>query len=65
MIPALAVSVRRLHDTNKSGWYYLMGFIPYVGGIIMLVFYASEGTLGKNKYGKTLKTLSPNKIHFY
>ena len=49
--PSLAVSVRRLHDSNKSGWFYLIGFIPYIGGIIMLVFYVTEGTNGKNQYG--------------
>lgn len=50
-IPTLAVTVRRLHDTGKSGWYYLMSFIPYVGGIIMLVFCATEGNRGPNQYG--------------
>lgn len=37
-IPSLAVSVRRLHDSNKSGWMILLGLIPFVGGIILLVF---------------------------
>jgi len=39
-IPSLALSVRRLHDTNQSGWMYLLAFIPYVGGIILLVLMA-------------------------
>lgn len=37
-IPSLALSVRRLHDSNKSGWMILLGLIPFVGGIILLVF---------------------------
>lgn len=51
MLPNIAVTVRRLHDTNKSGWYYLVSFIPYAGGIWMLVLTVAEGTNGTNKYG--------------
>lgn len=50
-IPALAVSVRRLHDQNKSGWFLLMQLIPWVGGIIIFVFMVSDGTMGSNQYG--------------
>jgi uncharacterized membrane protein YhaH (DUF805 family) len=41
IIPTLAIAWRRLHDTNRSGGYYFIGFIPFVGGIILLVFLAS------------------------
>ncbi|GAB1855866.1 DUF805 domain-containing protein [Flavobacteriaceae bacterium MHTCC 0001] len=51
IIPFLAVSVRRLHDTGKSGWYYLLTLIPYVGGIIMIVLMSQNGDVGKNQYG--------------
>ncbi|MYZ40788.1 MULTISPECIES: DUF805 domain-containing protein [unclassified Streptomyces] len=51
LIPGIAVSVRRLHDTDKSGWFLLFGFIPLVGGIILIVFCATAGTAGPNKYG--------------
>jgi len=51
LIPGLAVSVRRLHDIGKSGWYLLMGLIPCIGGIILLVFYATAGDPGENEYG--------------
>jgi uncharacterized membrane protein YhaH (DUF805 family) len=51
LIPGLAVSVRRLHDIGKSGWYLLMGLIPCLGGIILLVFYATAGDPGENEYG--------------
>ena len=51
LIPTIAVTVRRLHDINKSGWFYLVSFIPYAGGIWMLVLTVTEGTRGTNKYG--------------
>jgi uncharacterized membrane protein YhaH (DUF805 family) len=50
-IPSLAVAVRRLHDTDKSGWFILLGLIPLIGFIILIVFYAMEGTNGPNQYG--------------
>jgi uncharacterized membrane protein YhaH (DUF805 family) len=51
VVPALAVLVRRLHDQDKSGWFILLQFIPYVGGIIILVFMCLEGTKGENRFG--------------
>ena len=42
LVPNLAVSWRRLHDTGRSGAYYFLGFIPYVGGIILVVFLAQR-----------------------
>jgi uncharacterized membrane protein YhaH (DUF805 family) len=50
-IPGLAVQVRRFHDQDKSGWFILLGFIPYVGSIILLVFMCLEGTRGPNRFG--------------
>ena len=58
-VPTLAVTVRRLHDTNRSGWAYLISFIPLVGPIILLVFLCSEGTLGANLYGPDPKAEQP------
>lgn len=55
VIPGFAVLVRRLHDTNRSGWYFLIGLIPFIGGLIMLYFYFSEGTHGRNNYGNDPK----------
>ena len=52
VIPSFTVSVRRLHDIDKSGWYVFIYLIPFVGGIIMLVMLASVGTEGKNQYGE-------------
>lgn len=55
IIPYLALIVRRLHDTGKSGWYYLVSFIPFVGGIWMLVLLCTEGDYGENDYGSDPK----------
>jgi len=49
--PALAVIVRRLHDLGKSGWMILVGFIPLVGGILLLVWFLSDGQPQDNQYG--------------
>ena len=51
VIPSVAVQVRRFHDQDKSGWFALLGLIPYVGGLIILVFMLIEGTGGPNEYG--------------
>lgn len=49
-LPSLALSVRRLHDIGKSGWYILIGFIPYIGGIVMFIF-ALMKSAPDNRYG--------------
>ena len=54
-IPGLAVAVRRLHDIGKSGWYYLIGCIPLVGGIILLVWFCQDSQPGANEYGSNPK----------
>ena len=51
IVPSIAVQVRRFHDQDKSGWLILLGLIPYVGGLIVLVFMCIEGTRGSNEYG--------------
>lgn len=51
LIPSLAVSVRRLHDRDKSGWWLLLGLIPLIGGVILFIWYVSRGTVGPNSYG--------------
>jgi uncharacterized membrane protein YhaH (DUF805 family) len=55
IVPALAVLVRRLHDTNKSGWWALIGFVPVVGAIVLLIFTVTDSTLGDNTYGVSPK----------
>lgn len=59
LIPLLAVSVRRLHDVNKSGWMLLVNFIPFIGGIWYLVLSVMDGTAGDNQYGPDPKGRSP------
>ncbi|QJQ33412.1 DUF805 domain-containing protein [Sphingomonas lacunae] len=51
IVPGIAVQVRRFHDQDKSGWFVLLGFIPIVGGLIVLIFMFLEGTKGPNQYG--------------
>ncbi len=51
IVPGIAVTVRRFHDQDKSGWFVLLSFIPYIGGIIVLVFMFLEGTRGPNRFG--------------
>lgn len=51
LIPNIAISIRRLHDRNMSGWWLLLSLIPYIGGLVLLVFYVLPGTSGPNKYG--------------
>jgi|TARA_Y100000310_G_scaffold298067_1_gene331647 uncharacterized membrane protein YhaH (DUF805 family) len=51
LVPGIAVAVRRLHDSNRSGWWLLVTFVPIVGFIALIVFLASAGTSGPNDYG--------------
>jgi uncharacterized membrane protein YhaH (DUF805 family) len=54
LLPGLAVGVRRLHDTSRSGWWILIGIIPIVGWIVLLVFYLQDSH-PDNKYGPSPK----------
>ncbi len=58
IIPGIAVSVRRLHDVDKSGWMILIGLIPLIGAIWLLVLFATEGTPGDNQYGPNPKAVT-------
>jgi uncharacterized membrane protein YhaH (DUF805 family) len=51
LLPGLSVAIRRLHDTDRTGWWILIGLIPLVGFIVLLVFYLREGDAGENRYG--------------
>ena len=50
-LPGLSVAIRRLHDTNRTGWWILIALIPLIGFIVLLVFYLQEGDAGDNQYG--------------
>lgn len=60
LVPSFAVTIRRFHDQDKSGWFLLLGFIPGVGGLIVLVFMCLEGTRASNRFGADPKTMSLN-----
>ena len=51
LVPSIAVLVRRLHDSGKSGWYYFVSLIPIAGPIWLLILLCTEGTKGPNEYG--------------
>jgi len=55
LIPSVAVSVRRLHDTSRSGWWLLIALIPLIGAIVLLVFMVQDGKPGANQYGTNPK----------
>lgn len=60
LLPGLAVGARRLHDTDRSAWWLLIGLIPVVGVIVLLVFFVFDSTPGPNQYGPSPKhQLSP------
>lgn len=58
LLPGLAVSIRRLHDTNRSGWWLLIGLIPLLGTIVLLVFMALDSHPEENQYGPNPKLKS-------
>jgi uncharacterized membrane protein YhaH (DUF805 family) len=55
IIPSIAVTVRRLHDTSRSGWWFLISLIPIIGGIVLLVFMCLDSTPGTNAFGPNPK----------
>lgn len=51
ILPSLSVTVRRLHDTDRSAWWFLLYLLPLIGPIVLLVFLIFKGTVGENQYG--------------
>lgn len=58
IIPSIAVSVRRLHDIGRSGWWVLIGLIPLVGAIVLLIFNVQDSQPGENQYGPNPKSVA-------
>ena len=58
LLPAIGVSIRRLHDTDRSGWWLLIAFVPVIGFIVLLVFMLLDGTPGDNQHGPSPKPLA-------
>jgi len=56
LIPSIAVSVRRLHDIDRTGWWVLIALVPLVGWIVLLVFHVQDSTPGTNRYGPNPKS---------
>ncbi len=55
LAPTLAVAVRRFHDIGKSGWWVLVGFVPFVGSLVLLYFMVQDSEPGDNAYGPNPK----------
>ena len=58
ILPSWAVTVRRLHDTNHSGWWLLIGLVPIVGAIVLLVWMVTDSNAGDNQYGRNPKAVA-------
>ena len=56
LIPSISVSVRRLHDIDRAGWWVLISLVPLVGWIVLLVFHVQDSTPGTNRYGPNPKS---------
>ncbi len=56
LIPSIAVSVRRLHDIGRTGWWVLISLVPLIGWIVLLVFHVQDSTPGTNRYGRNPKS---------
>ena len=52
LLPSLAIGVRRLHDTDRSGWWYLIALLPFIGSIVLLVFFCLPSTEGENRFNQ-------------
>jgi uncharacterized membrane protein YhaH (DUF805 family) len=52
LIPTLAVEIRRFHDIDRSGWWWMIGFVPLVGAIVLIIWWTTAGHEGMNKYGR-------------
>ncbi|MGD0398925.1 MAG: DUF805 domain-containing protein [Syntrophobacteraceae bacterium] len=55
LIPGIAVGVRRLHDTNRSGWWLLLALVPLIGSVVLIVFMVQDSQPGDNQYGQNPK----------
>ena len=59
LFPLVSVTVRRLHDTDHSGWWYWLLFVPVAGPIVLLVWFCTKGTAGENRFGSDPLTAEP------
>lgn len=61
-IPTLAVTVRRLHDIGKSGWWYLITCVPYIGSFILLIFTCMDSEAKPNQWGENPKGIGNDNL---
>ena len=54
-LPGLALAIRRLHDTGRTGWWILIGFLPLIGFIVLIIFFVQDSQPGSNQYGPNPK----------
>ncbi len=59
LLPNLSVSIRRLHDTGRTGWWILIGLVPLIGFIVLLIFYLQPSDQGANQYGPPMDSVAP------
>ncbi len=64
LCPSIAVGIRRLHDTNRNGWWMLLYLLPFIGTLILIVFLATDGTPGQNSYGLSPKPVDTSTLGF-
>ena len=55
LLPSIAVTIRRLHDTGRTGWWWLIVFVPVIGWIVLLIFMVLDSDAGENQYGPSPK----------
>ena len=55
LLPSIAVGVRRLHDTSRSGWWLLIAFLPIIGPLVLIIFFVRDSVEGDNDYGPNPK----------
>jgi uncharacterized membrane protein YhaH (DUF805 family) len=55
LLPSIGVGIRRLHDTGRSGWWLLIGFVPLIGVLVLIFFFVTAGNPGPNQYGEDPK----------
>ena len=65
IVPGLAVTVRRLHDTNRSGWWVLLPLIPIIGGLVLFYFLVLDSNPNSNEYGDSPKANELNSPHSF
>jgi uncharacterized membrane protein YhaH (DUF805 family) len=52
LVPSIAVTVRRLHDLDRSGWWIFIALVPILGPILLIIWYCTKGSLGPNRFGE-------------